>query len=260
MIDLGLEGRTAYVTGGSEGIGLATAEALCAAGARVAVSGLPGEELCLARELLGSDGHVVAADLTESEGVRAANESVLEWAGGAPGILVNNVGRGSSNEFLEAADEDWEHSFRLNLLSHVRTTRFFLERMPADGVIVNVASDLAKQPEAAPVEYGAMKAALLHLTKNLALHYAPIRVNAVLPGPVWTALWTAPGGLVDQLAEKDGTDPQTALQRYLAGRQLPLGIAQPEDVANVILFLSSRLARQVTGAAIDVGGTVRGLL
>lgn len=261
MLNVELEQKAVYITGGAQGIGVATAHAFVEAGARVAISNTGGPSLDAARQELGAHGvHFVEADLTKADEVQAANEDVRFWAGGVIDVLVNNVGRGTSNDFLEATDEDWDEQFQLNLMSHVRTTRFFLPSMKPDAAIVNMASDLAKQPEAVPVEYGAMKAAFLHLTKNLARTYAPIRVNAVLPGPVWTPLWSGPGGLIDQLVAKYGMDREAALKKYLEDRQLPLGIADPDDVANLVLFLASPFAKSITGAAVDLGGTIRGLL
>jgi NAD(P)-dependent dehydrogenase (short-subunit alcohol dehydrogenase family) len=260
LTDFGCQDKSVYITGGAQGIGFAVAQGFLAAGARVAISDVETHTLEAARASLGPDLHIVAADLTSADDVRRANEDVAAWSGGAPDVLVNNVGRGSSNSFLDAEDADWEHSFQLNLMSHIRTTRFFLPTMARTAVVVNMASDLAKQPESVPVEYGAMKAALLHLTKNLAVTYAPIRVNAVLPGPVWTPLWSGPGGLIDQLSSKSGLDRDAALAQYLEDRQMPLGFADPADVANLVLFLSSDLAKSITGAGIDLGGTIRGLL
>ena len=260
MIDLGIHGKSAYITGGAQGVGLAVAQALTQAGVRVAISDLSETALAAARATLPEGTHTVLADLSKADEVQRANTDVQSWAHGSPDFLINNVGRGSSNDFASATDEDWFQSFQLNLMSHVRTTRFFLQAMSKEGAIVTVASDLAKQPEAVPVEYGAMKAALLHVTKNLALHHAPLRINAVLPGPVWTPLWTRPGGLVDELAAKYQLGREAALDRCLEDRQLPLGIADPSDVADLIAFLVSPLAKRITGAAIDLGGTVRGLL
>ena len=258
MTAFDLAGRTAYVTGGAQGIGSAVVRALLESGARVAFSNVASDGLDTARSAV-PDALAIEADLTVAADVDRANRQVADWAGGPLDILVNNAGRGGSNAFPDATDEDWQHSFELNLMSHVRTMRYFLGAMAEHGAIVNVCSDLAKQPEAVPVEYGAMKAALLHVTKNLALHHPPLRVNAVLPGPVWTPLWTDPGGLVDQLAERYGTDRVTAVDRYLRDRQLPLGIASPEQVASLVLFLVSPGAAAITGAAVELGGTIRGL-
>ena len=122
-------------------------------------------------------------------------------------------------------------------------------------------NDAAKQPEPGFVDYGACKAALLYVTKALAKQYAPaVRVNTVLPGPIWSRMWTRPGGIVDQLVAHYGTDRETAVQRFLQDRQMPMGIGQPEDVAHAAVFLASPLARFITGAALDLGGTIRGLI
>jgi NAD(P)-dependent dehydrogenase (short-subunit alcohol dehydrogenase family) len=99
------------------------------------------------------------------------------------------------------------------------------------------------------------------VTKNLAKEYAPkIRVNAVSPEPVWTRLWTRPGGIVDQLVAHYGVDKDAAVKRFLEERYMPLGIGQPEDVAHAVVFLASPLAKFITGANLDIGGTLRGLI
>ena len=82
----------------------------------------------------------------------------------------------------------------------------------------------------------------------------------VLPGPVWTRMWTRPGGIVDQLVAHYGVGRDAAVERFLQDRQLPLGIGQPEDVANAVAFLASPLAKFITGASLDIGGTLRGLV
>ena len=111
------------------------------------------------------------------------------------------------------------------------------------------------------MDYGACKAGLLYVTKALAKQYAPrIRVNAVLPGPIWSRMWTRPGGIVDQLVAQYGVDRDAAVKRFLEDRQMPMGIGQPEDVAHAIVFLASPRARFITGAALDIGGTIRGLI
>ena len=127
--------------------------------------------------------------------------------------------------------------------------------------VVNTGSDLAKQPEPAFMDYGACKAGLLYVTKALAKQYAPkIRVNAVLPGPIWSRMWTRPDGIVDQLVAHYRVDRDAAVKRFLEDRQMPMGIGQPEDVAHAIVFLASPRARFITGAALDIGGTIRGLI
>jgi NAD(P)-dependent dehydrogenase (short-subunit alcohol dehydrogenase family) len=129
-----------------------------------------------------------------------------------------------------------------------------------DAAVVNSGSDLAKQPEPAFMDYGACKAELLYVTKALAKQYAPrIRITAVLPGPIWSRMWTRPGGIVDQLVADYGVDREAAVKRFLEDRRMPMGIGQPEDVAHAIVFLASPRARFITGAALDIGGTIRGL-
>ena len=126
--------------------------------------------------------------------------------------------------------------------------------------VVNTGSDLAKQPEPSFMDYGTCKAGLLYLSKALAKQYAPaVRINTVSPGPIWTRMWSRPGGIADQIQAHYGLDREAALKRFLEDRQLPMGIGQPEDVAHAVVFLSSPLARHITGAGIDIGGTLRGL-
>jgi NAD(P)-dependent dehydrogenase (short-subunit alcohol dehydrogenase family) len=261
-MDLGLQGRTAYVTGGARGIGRAVADALAAEGMRVAVADVDGEALDDARGGWGEDAIVLRADLA-GDGATTAARELLAALGGPPDVLVNNVGAAGQAPFEELDDATWQAGFELNLLSHVRTSRVLVPEMAraGRGAVVFVSSDLAKQPEAVPLDYGAFKAALLALAKGLALEYAPaVRVNAVCPGPIWTDLWTRPGGVADQLAQRSGLPPEEAVAQHVAERHLPFGIGQPADVAQLIAFLVSDRARHVAAAAISIdGGGVRGL-
>ena len=259
-VDYLLRGTTAYVSAGAHGIGEAIADLLVQEGAAVIVSDLDGDAL---RDKGSKWRGTVAADLATAEGVRQATDYVLSVFGDAPDILINNLGVGDSTPFAEISDERWARSIDVNLMGTVRTCRALLPRMAArgSGAVVNTGSDLAKQPEPGFVDYGACKAGLLYLTKALAKQYAPaVRVNMVLPGPIWSRMWTRPGGIVDQLVAHYGTDRETAVQRFLQDRQMPMGIGQPGDVAHAVVFLASPLARFITGAALDIGGTIRGLI
>ena len=250
-MDYQLKGKRAFVTAGAHGIGEAIADLLNAEGASVVVADIDAE--ALGDRWAGT----VAADLATAEGV----ERALAFLGDAPDILVNSLGVGHSGAFEELDDERWMRSFQVNLMGCVRVCRALLPRMNEGSAVVNIGSDLAKQPEPSLMDYGACKAGLLYLTKALAKQYAPrIRVNSVLPGPVWTRMWTRPGGIVDQLIAHYGTDREAAVARFLADRQLPVGIGQPEDVAHAVVFLASPLARFITGASVDIGGTLRGLV
>jgi len=259
-LDYQLHGKTAYVSAGANGIGAAIADLLTQEGARVVVSDQDGETL---RERGRTWHGTIAADLATAEGIERATAHVMSAFGGAPDILVNNLGVGNSTPFEEISDEHWARSIDVNLMGTVRTCRALLPRMAArgSGAVVNTGSDLAKQPEPGFVDYGACKAALLYVTKALAKQYAPaVRVNTVLPGPIWSRMWTRPGGIVDQLVAHYGTDRDTAVERFLRDRQMPMGIGQPEDVAHAVVFLASPLAKFITGAALDIGGTIRGLI
>lgn len=265
-MDLRLGGKTAYVTGGAHGIGAGIVKELVIEGVRVVTSDVDKEALHAGvQELRGLGPGVtpVVADLSSAAGIRDANQAVLETLGGAPDFLVNNVGVAASLPFTEITDEHWQKTFDLNFMSYVRTARELVPLMSErpGSAVVNIASDLAKQPEIIPVDYGAMKAAVLHFSKTLSLEFAPsVRTNAILPGPVWTGLWTKPGGLVDMFMDLYKTnDRDQAVREYLKDRQLTFGISQPEDVAALVTFVLSPRAKQINGAALDIGGTLRSL-
>jgi NAD(P)-dependent dehydrogenase (short-subunit alcohol dehydrogenase family) len=259
-MDYHLKNKTAYVSAGAHGIGEAIADLLTAEGATVIVGDSDGDVL---RRKSSKWRGVVVADLSTPEGVSDAVAYVVGTFGGPPDILINNLGVGNSTPFEEATDEVWERSLAVNLMGCVRTSRALVPLMAkrGSGAVVNTGSDLAKQPEPGFVDYGTCKAGLLYLTKALAKQYAPaVRVNSVLPGPIWSRMWTRPGGIVDQLVAHYGTDRETAVARFLEDRQMPMGIGQPEDVAHAVVFLASPLAKFITGAGLDIGGTIRGLI
>jgi NAD(P)-dependent dehydrogenase (short-subunit alcohol dehydrogenase family) len=259
-VDYQLTGKAAYVTAGAHGIGRAIADLLAAEGARVVVADCDQDAL---REHGTAWDGVVTADLATADGVRHATEYAINRLGGPPDILINNLGVGNSTPFDDTTDEQWRQSFEINLMGCVRTCRALLTTMAArgGGAVVNTGSDLAKQPEPGFMEYGSSKAGMLYLTKALAKQYAPaVRVNAVLPGPIWSKMWTRKGGIVDQLVAHYGVGRDEAVKRFLHDRQMPMGIGNPEDVAHAVVFLASPLARFITGASLDIGGTIRGLL
>ena len=259
-MDYQLKGQTAYVSAGAHGIGEAIADLLTQEGVQVIVA--DHDEAALG-DKTGKWRGTVTANLATAEGVEKAVAFALESFGKAPDILINNLGVGDSTPFEEITDDRWARSIDVNLMGTVRTCRALVPKMAAQGggAVVNTGSDLAKQPEPAFIDYGASKAALLYLTKALAKQYAPaVRVNSVLPGPIWSRMWTRPGGIVDQLIAHYGVDRDAAVKRFLEDRQMPMGIGNPADVAHAVVFLASPLARFITGAGLDIGGTIRGLI
>lgn len=259
-MDYQLNGQFACVFAGAHGIGAAIANLLAAEGASVIVADQDAEGL--AQHSQGWRGSIVA-DLATAEGMATAVAAVLDTFGRAPDILINNLGVGNSTPFEEISDEAWSASFQVNLMGTVRASRALVPLMAArgSGAVVNTGSDLSKQPEPAFMDYGAFKAGLLYLTKGLAKQYAPaVRVNAVLPGPIWSRMWTRPGGIVDQLTAHSGLDKEAAVAQFLRDRQMPMGIGHAEDVAHAAVFLASPRAKFITGAGLDVGGTIRSLI
>jgi NAD(P)-dependent dehydrogenase (short-subunit alcohol dehydrogenase family) len=258
-MDYRIRGKCALVSAGAHGIGEAIADLLAQEGANVVVA--DRDEAAL-NEKASRWAGVIAADLATADGVNRAVSAVMRTFGQAPDILINNLGVGNAAMFEEISDEAWMQSFNINLMGTIRTCRALLPAMARQGscAVVNTGSDLAKQPEPSLMDYGVCKAGLLYLTKALARQYVPhVRVNAVLPGPIWSQMWTRPGGILDQLVDAYGVEKEEALNRFLAERYMPLGIGEPVDVAHAVVFLASPVSKFITGANLDLGGTLRGL-
>ena len=259
-MDYELKGKSALVVAGAHGIGEAIGDLLTQEGAIVTVADVDGDALTAKKHKWHS---IVANDLATAEGVNHSVAHVLKTYGGPPDILINNLGVGNPFGLEEQSDEGWAQSFQVNLMGTVRVSRALVPKMAErrSGAVVNTGSDLAKQPEPAFLDYGACKSALLYLTKAMAKQYAPfVRVNAVLPGPIWSRMWTRPGGILEQIVAQYGLSEEESVERFLKERQMPMGIGQPQDVAHAVVFLASPLARFITGAALDIGGTIRGLI
>ncbi len=243
-MELGLEGKVCVVTGSTGGIGRLVVEQLRAEGAVTVSSGRSAEG--------PGDLHVVVDLSRRGEPERLVAEAVAAY--GRLDRLVNNVGSTEIRKLADLTDDDWQASFELNLMSAVRATRAALPALKESrGAIVNVASTAGKRPSGGMPDYSVMKAAMLSFSRLVADLHAKdgIRCNAVTPGPTATAAWIGDGGLADQQGNRE-----EVLAKVGAGR--PLGrLAEPEEIAAVIVFLLSDRASYVTGAAWSAdGGTV----
>jgi 3-oxoacyl-[acyl-carrier protein] reductase len=257
-LELGLADRVCVVTGSTGGIGLATASGLAAEGARVVVSGRDRGRVDRAREEAGAV-HGVVCDLSEAGAPERLIQETAESVGPVD-CLVNNVGIAYQTSFEEVTDDEWEAMWQLNVMSYVRAIRAVLPSMRerGRGAIVNVSSTSGKRPSTGMPNYSVTKAAVLSLSRLVADVYAAdgIRCNAVTPGPTATEAWLGEGGLAEQQAARSGKTKEAVLAAVGAGR--PLGrLAEPAEIATVIVFLCSDRASYVTGSAWSVdGGTV----
>ncbi|HEY2074754.1 MAG TPA: SDR family oxidoreductase [Streptosporangiaceae bacterium] len=256
-MDLNLTGKVAVVTGAGKGIGMAVTKALAGEGAHVVAGSLTTDTLDGLKGVTA-----VAVDLVTPDGpaqlIRRATDDH-----GRVDVLVNNVGavRMRTEGFFGTSDEDFAWAMQMNFFIALRASRAALTAMVegAGGAIVNVASVNAFfQPDAATIDYGAAKAALVNLTKTLAQEFGPrgVRVNAVSPGPVATDLWLGEHGVAETVARATGVDADTARQTIIAGiGGFATGrFTTPEEVATLITFLASDRAGNITGSNYVIDG------
>lgn len=253
-MDLGLAGRTAIVTGGSKGIGLAVVRGLADNGVHV-ITGARTSSAEL--EQLTHDGQVEAAEIDLSD--PSGPGKLAAMAGDRVDILVNNVGGAPvrTGGFLSISDEDWLATINLDLMAAVRTTRSVLPAMLAvgRGSIVTVCSVNARLPDPAVLDYSVAKAGLASFCKALSKELGPagIRVNTVSPGPVATDLWLGATGVAQTVSHVTGSAAADVAGQ--AASQMVTGrFTQPAEVADVVLFLASDRAGNVTGADFVIDG------
>ena len=262
-MNLGLAGKACVVTGGSRGIGLASAKALCAEDAAVLLTARGEEALKAAADECASFGGRVewlALDATAPDaGERLVEKCERDF--GSLDVLVNNAGTSSVTPVEELTDEDWQLQWELNVLGPMRLMRAAAPRMAERGWgrIVNVASSSGKRPSRTNMAYSVTKAAQLSLSRAFADLYVDrgVLVNAVAPGPVESELWMAEGGIADQLAKLRGVSREEALATQRS--RVPIQrYATVDEIAAVVTFLCSERASYVAGAAWSAdGGTVQ---
>jgi 3-oxoacyl-[acyl-carrier protein] reductase len=252
-MDLGLSGKVAIVTGGSKGLGLASARALAAEGARVVICGRTRATLDRAagelRTVAASPADVLAvqADVSsEGDLRRLVDETVAQWGG--VDVLVNNVGLGKGGGLLDTPDDVWQQAFDQTLFPAIRASRLVVPHMQArgGGVILLIASIWGRE-SGGRMTYNAVKAAEISFGKALAQQLAPanIRVNSIAPGSILFE-----GGSWHQRQQADPAGIAAFIKR-----ELPFGrFGRDDEVGDVVAFLASSRSSWISGACVTVDG------
>ena len=261
-MDLGLAGRVAIVTGGSQGIGREIALTLAGEGVDVVLCARrrePLEATAAEVEALGAHAIPVQADVANPDGGAAVMAAARDRFGHVD-ILVNNAGKGSMKPLLELTDADWHASLELNLMSAVRLSLACVPEMRERGWgrIVNISSRVGREPDAYFAPYAAAKAALINFSKSLANAFSGdgVLTNCIVPGLI-------KGEGVQQAAEDSaaatGKTVQEVYEATLRKRPIPAGrLGEPADVAGLVALLVSDRASWITGSCFTVdGGIVR---
>ncbi len=263
-MDLGLRGKVVIVGGASKGIGKATALGFAREGAKVAVCARSREPLEGAaeeiRKATGAEVLAIPGDLAQAQAVEDLIAKTVERFGTIH-VLVNNTGGPPLGGFSRMSDEEWEKAFALNFLSTVRLTRQTLPYMEKQqwGRIINVMSVSVKEPIDGLILSNGVRPAVVGMAKTLSREVGKhnITINTVLPGRILT------DRLRNAMASRAQTTEKSLEQALAEGSaDIPLGrIGDPQEMANVIVFLASEAASYVSGVSIQVdGGLVRGLM
>ena len=253
-MNLELTGKVAVVTGANKGIGLAITDTLLAEGAYVVAGSLSTENLDALDRVTA-----VSVNLLDADGPALLVQRAVDDYGRLD-VLVNNVGavRIRTGGFLATSDDEFEWALRMNFFTGLRAIRAALEPMleQGSGSIVNVASvNSFFQPDAATVDYGAAKAAVVNLSKSLSQEFGPkgIRVNCVSPGQVSTDLWLGEHGVAETVAKATGVDADTI--RESATAAIATGrFTTPQEVATLVTMLASDRTANVNGVNYVIDG------
>jgi len=252
MLELGLEGKVAIVTGGSDGMGLATAHRLVSEGARVAICARRAENLERAADQLravGSGVFAQAADVTSGSDVDRFIDAVTAEFGGVD-ILINNAGTSAAQGLEALGDDAWMADIELKVMGAVRFCRGVVPSMRkrGGGAIINATIGGGKAAPARALPTSVTRAAGINLTKSLANELAAdnIRVNTICIGLIKSEQWV-------RRAEGQGVDVDSVYEAM--GKQVPLGrVGEAEEYADLIAFLVSERGAYITGTAINLDG------
>lgn len=259
-MDLGLSGKTAVVTGGSSGIGLATVSQFLQEGCQVALCARDADRLESARaglaERFGARNVLArACSVLDPDAMMQFAADVQDEFGGAD-LLINNAGQGRVSTFADTADDAWREELDLKFFSQIYPTRAFraMLRDSACGAIVGVNSLLAYQPEKHMVCTSAARAGVQNLLKSLATELAPeIRVNSLLLGVVISGQWERRF----EARSDRSQSRQDWFREQALSKNIPLGrFGEPEEAARAIVFLASPAASYITGARLELSGGV----
>lgn len=251
-MNIDLSGKTALVTGSTQGIGLAIAEGLAESGARVVVNGRSRDRVDAAVAQLSGDVLGVAADVATDEGVAELLRELPEVD-----VLVNNLGIFGAVPAREITDEQWRTYFEVNVLAAARLIRAYLPAMAERGWgrVIQIASDSAIVIPQEMIHYGVSKTALLALSRGFAKDAAGtgVTVNSVIAGPTHTA---GVEDFVYQLVDRSlpWEEAQREFMRAHRPQSLLQRLIEPEEIANMVTYLASPLASATTGAAVRADG------
>ena len=251
MFDLGLKDKVILITGGSDGLGYASAELLSSQGAKVVVCGRRGDYLIEKAERISEKTKntvlAIQADVSKADDCKKLVEETISKFKKID-VLVNNAGASAAALFEDVSDKNWEDDINLKLMSTIRMCRLVIPYMKSnkEGIIINATIGGGKAPNAGSLPTTVTRAAGINLTKSLANEYAKnnIRVNTICIGLIKSAQWD----------RKSGNDSVDELYKEMS-KKVPLGkVGEEVDYANLVAFLSSEKSAYITGTAINLDG------
>ncbi|EST12574.1 SDR family NAD(P)-dependent oxidoreductase [Sporolactobacillus laevolacticus] len=261
-MDLQLHGKTALVTGSTAGIGQAIAQSLAAEGATVLINGRSEDRVAqaindISKNVKNADLKPAVADLSTNEGFESLTKKYPDLD-----ILINNMGIFPTRDFFEISDSEWEHIFNVNVMSGIRLSRHYLEKMlqKKEGRIIFISSESAISPAMEMVHYSATKTTQLAISRSLAelTRGTNVTVNTILPG---STLTQGVEEMLDNLYPNEKLTLEEAEKKFMSNNR-PTSIIQrlirPKEIGDFAAYISSPLSSAINGTALRVdGGLVR---